>query len=37
MDENEYNENIEAIKENFKKMEKYNQELDELLEKGKNE
>lgn len=37
MDENEYNENIEAIKENFKKMEKYNEELKKIIKKLKEE
>ena len=37
MDEKEYQENINAIKENFKKMEKYNEELKKKIKKLKEE
>ena len=37
MDEKEYQENINAIKENFKKMEKCNEELKKIIDKEDNE
>lgn len=33
MDEKEYQENIEAIKENFRKMNEYNEKLKKITEK----